>query len=297
MAIAALRADVFVAPAFPAVPPVPIPDGITPLWSPTTSTLISSAHEAVLVDPLFTTTQADSLADWIEDLFPDKRLTYIYVTHGHGDHFFGLSTLLKRFPNATAVATSGTLAHMEEQVSPEDQEFWEAWFPGNQIIFPASPSAKALPSRGLSIDLEGHTLVAVPAGHSDTDDSSFLWVPELKMAVTGDIVYNGVYSYLAESLTSPLRQKWLQAIEKVKSFHPETVVVGHKQPGAVDGSWTLNATQNYIRLWDKLAGEAKNAEDMFEKVRSADTDKTGDFVLWWSCLQQFPTNASASAKA
>ena len=295
MALSSLRADVFVAPAIPAVPPIPIPDNITPLWTATTSTLISSAHEAVLVDPLFTTAQADSLADWIEDLFPDKRLTYIYVTHGHGDHFFGLSTLLERFPNATAVATKGTLAHMEEQISPDSQAFWRAWFPGDQITFPTSPPAKALPSHNLTINLEGHTLVAVPAGHSDTNDSSFLWVPDLKMAVTGDIVYNGAYSYLAESLTTPLRQKWLHAIDKVKSFHPETVVVGHKQPGAVDGSWTLDATQDYIRLWDRLAAEANSAEDMFERVRSADPDKTGEFVLWWSCLQQFPVNGSTKA--
>ena len=174
MSSALLRADVFLAPAIPAVPPVPMPDNITPLWSPTAATLISSEHEAVLVDPLFTTLQASVLADWIEELFPDKRLTYIYVTHGHGDHFFGLSTLLKRFPNATAVATKGTLAHMEEQLSAPAQEFWNTWFPGEQITFPSSPSAQALNSQNLTIYLEGHTLHAVPAGHSDTNDTSFL---------------------------------------------------------------------------------------------------------------------------
>ena len=106
-------------------------------------------------------------------------------------------------------------------------------------------------------------------------------------------MYNGVYSYLAESLTSPLRQKWIQAIDKVKSYQPETIVVGHKQPGAVDGSWTADATQDYLRLWDRLAAQAKSAVDMFHKVRTADPDKTGDFVLWWSCLQQFPGNGTA----
>lgn len=133
---------------------------------------------------------------------------------------------------------------------------------------------------------------AVPAGHSDTNDTSFLWVLDLKMAVTGDVVYNGAYS---ESLTASLRQKWIDTIEKVMSYQTETVVVGHKIPGAVDGYRILNATQDYIRLWDRLVGEAKDAKDMYEKVRAADPDRTGEFVLWWSCLQQFPANQTAKA--
>ena len=295
MALSPLSANVFLAPAIPAVPPVPIPDNITSLWTETTSTLISSSNEAVLVDPLLTTAQATALADWIEDLFPNKRLTYIYVTHGHGDHFYGLSTLLSRFPGATAVATAGTLAHMEEQLTPESKALWSTWFPGNQITFPPSPPAQALDPENLTINLEGHTLHAVPAGHSDTDESSFLWVPSLKLAVVGDIVYNGAYSYLAESLTSTLRTKWITAINKVQSFNPEHVVVGHKLPGAVDGAWTLDATKSYIELWDRLAREATDAHDMFERVRKAVPDRTGEFILWWSSLAQFPLNGTTNA--
>ena len=154
----------------------------------------------------------------------------------------------------------------------------------------------ALDPDALTIDLEGHTLHAVPAGHSDTDDTSFLWVPDLRMAVTGDIVYNGAYSYLAESLTPALRQRWLDAIAKVGSFEPQTVVVGHKIPGAVDGVFALDATKEYIGLWGRLVGEAKDARDLFERVRRADPDKTLEsaVILWWSCLQQFPENGTAN---
>ncbi|CAD6588307.1 MAG: hypothetical protein ASARMPREDX12_003224 [Alectoria sarmentosa] len=287
MALSSLRADFYNTPGIVTIPPIPAPGNITTLWPPFTVTLLSSDNEAVLVDTLLTKAQAGSLADWIEDLFPDKRLTYIYVTHGHGDHFLGLSTLLDRFPNATAVATKGTLAHMEELLL-DDQTILNEFFPGHQIDYPASPPAKALPSDDLTIDLEGHKLMAVPAGHSDTDDSSFLWVPDLKMAIVGDIVQNGVYSWLAESLNSTLRQKWIQSIDKVKSFHPETVVVGHKQIGAPEGTWTLSATQDYIRLWGRLADVAKNATDMFQRIKAAEPDYSGAFSLWWSCLQQFP---------
>lgn len=116
---------------------------------------------------------------------------------------------------------------MEEQLTPSAQDFWHAWLPGNEIMFPTSPPAQVLNNHDLTIDLEGHKLHAVPVGHSDTDDTSFLWVPDLKLAVTGDIVYNGVFSYLAESLTAPLCEMWVTSIDKVKSFNPETVVVGH----------------------------------------------------------------------
>ena len=93
MALFSLRADGSVAPVLPAVPSGPIPNGMKPLWTPTTSTLTSSAHEAVMVDDPFTSWQTKSLADYIEDLFADIPLTYIYVIHGRGDHFSGLSTL------------------------------------------------------------------------------------------------------------------------------------------------------------------------------------------------------------
>ena len=178
---------------------------------------------------------------------------------------------------------------MEEQVSAQGRAGWETWFPGGQIRFPESPlPVQVLPSHDLTLELEGHKLHAVPAGHSDTDGTSFLWVPGLKLAVTGDVVYNEAYSYLAESLTEELRAKWLKAIEKVRSYGPESVVVGHKIPGAGDGAWTLDRTAEYIRLWDRLAKVATSATDMWDRVRREDPNKTGEFVLWWSCLQQFP---------
>jgi glyoxylase-like metal-dependent hydrolase (beta-lactamase superfamily II) len=57
----------------------------------------------VLVDTFLTSEQAQTLADWVAA--SGKNLTAIYVTHGRGDHFFGLVPLLERFPRAKAIAT------------------------------------------------------------------------------------------------------------------------------------------------------------------------------------------------
>ena len=84
--------DVFVA------PPEPTPGGnLAPgekerFWSPISATLISGERDAVLVDALLTVGQAHDLAEWIAA--HGKNLMAVYITHGHGDHWFGLSTVL-----------------------------------------------------------------------------------------------------------------------------------------------------------------------------------------------------------
>ena len=70
--------------------------GMPVMWVANSSTLISGERDAVLVDTFLTTEQSRRLMDWV--VASGKNLTTIYVTHGHGDHFFGLAPLLERFP-------------------------------------------------------------------------------------------------------------------------------------------------------------------------------------------------------
>src|SRR3989449_2594323 len=110
---------------------------------------------AVLVDSFMTIKQANALADWVAA--KGKNLTAIYITHGHGDHWFGTGTLLERFPNARAVATPNVVKVMRQQASPEGLKIWKAAFPDqipNRLVI-----AEEL--KGNAIDLEGRELVAV----------------------------------------------------------------------------------------------------------------------------------------
>lgn len=66
-----------------------VPPGLEELqWVANSSTLISGERDAVLVDTFLTIEQSRTLADWVAA--GGKNLVVIYVTHGHGDHFFGL---------------------------------------------------------------------------------------------------------------------------------------------------------------------------------------------------------------
>lgn len=94
--------------------------------------------------------------------------------------------------------------------------------------------AQALPEED-RFELEGHVLPAVEVGHTDTIDSIVLWVPDLKLAVCGDVVYGDVHQYLIEANTREKRMAWIAALQKVKAVGPETVVAGHRRPGGLDG--------------------------------------------------------------
>ena len=93
-----LNWDVFITPGVPIATSTPAPNTKETFWNPTSSTLIYGKRDAVLVDVPTAWQQAVTLAGWVRDSC--KNLTTIYITHGHADHWFGVSALLDRFPNA-----------------------------------------------------------------------------------------------------------------------------------------------------------------------------------------------------
>ncbi|KAJ2972671.1 hypothetical protein NQ176_g7026 [Zarea fungicola] len=282
-----LRSAVYVAPPIPFEAPDPATG--SGVWSPISCTLIYTAKEAILVDTPITIQQTNELISWIGKIAPGRKLTHIYVTHGHGDHFFGIPLILKRFPEAVPVATPGVIKHMEQQV--EEKLFttrWKARFPG-QIYEPQPATlAKPLPDNN-ELLLDGRwVLKAIECGHSDTYDSTILWVPDLKLAVCGDVVYGQVHQMLLEANTREKRQEWIKAIEIVEALEPAYVVAGHKQAEEIDGVWHLAATKKYIEDFGKvLAKDPQDANEAFNEMIKLYPDRFNPVVVKWGCLGAF----------
>jgi hypothetical protein len=119
----------YVAAAKPVVSDHVPPGEAREMWSPTSSTLIYGDRDAVLVDALMTMGEGQALAGWVAA--HGRDLTTIYITHGHGDHFFGAAAVLERFPLARLVATASVVDRMREQVSEQWLDgFWRTRFPG-----------------------------------------------------------------------------------------------------------------------------------------------------------------------
>jgi glyoxylase-like metal-dependent hydrolase (beta-lactamase superfamily II) len=227
---------------------------------PTSATLIYGQKDEVLVDALLTVEQVNALVDWV--VASGKNLTTIYVTHGHGDHFFGLAALLDRFPNAKAVAIPDVLKVMREQASPEYvADFWEMRYPGQ--ITRRLVIAEEL--QGNSIKLDGRDLVAVPLGHTDTDNTTCLHIPSLGLVVAGDAAYNDVHLYLAESNAQTRRER-IAALDKIEVLKPRAVIAGHKKAEKDDSPRIIEETRQYILDFDRLAAMTGSARELYDKM-------------------------------
>lgn len=243
-------------------------------WVVNSVTLISGQRDAVLVDTFLTSEQAQTLVDWVTT--SGKNLVAIYVTHGHGDHFFGLVPLLERFPRARAIATPKIVEAMERQLSPEWLDsFWRSRFPGQ---IPARLTVAEALEDG-EFELEGHKLVAIDAGYTDTISSTCLHVPEIGLLVGGDVVYNGIHLYLGETDTES-RLEWIAALDKLETLRPGTVIAGHKIPENADDPRIIGETRQYLRDFNRLNETTSTARELYDAMLEIYPDRANPGSLW-----------------
>jgi glyoxylase-like metal-dependent hydrolase (beta-lactamase superfamily II) len=248
-----------------------LPNGEPKQFSPQASTLIYGTEDAVLTDPPLTTDQATALGDWVAS--KDRNLTDIYVTHGHGDHWFSAGVLAERF-GARVVATQGTIAQMHGSVATRPL-LWDKMYTG---IPPTAVTAVAVPDN--RFPLEGHDLVAVEVGHTDSDDTTVLHVPDLELVVAGDAIYNGVHMYLAQSAVGGFGA-WREAIDKIEALGSRHIVAGHQNSQLDDDAErTIAETRQYLDDAEELLQTENSAVDFFNAKIERYPNHLGRTVLW-----------------
>jgi glyoxylase-like metal-dependent hydrolase (beta-lactamase superfamily II) len=249
-----------------------LPNGEPKRFSPTASTLIYGGKDAVLTDPGMTVDQARVLGDWVAG--HDRNLTDVFITHGHGDHWFAARLLAERF-GARIVASAGTIAQMHGNVAARPL-LWDKVYAG----LPESPvTAVTVPDNRLT--LEGHELVIVEVGSTDSDDTTVLHVPDLELVVAGDVIYNGVHMYLAQVAAVGGFGPWRAAIDTVEALRPRHIVAGHQNERLDDDAERQIAeTRQYLDDAEQLLQTATTDLDFFNAKLERYPNHLGRLVLW-----------------
>ncbi|KAL3296749.1 metallo-beta-lactamase superfamily protein [Colletotrichum asianum] len=246
-----LQVDVYVAPAAPIA--TGHPDPSKRWFSPISCTLIQGPTSAVLVDTPATIELSQGLASWVKKTAPEKKLLYIYTeTTSSGTPLF----------SAKCVATASVIDGIRKQW-PGSLAFWDKLFPEGQIAGDQH-IPNALPADG-KFHIDGDLLQGIDVSHSDTDASSFLHVPDLKLVVCG------------------VHSMWLQSLDQIAALDPHIVVPGHKRASQIDGSYLIEATRAYILAFEEELEKAGNSEKLEEAMIRRYPHRWNRFLLEQSC--------------
>jgi glyoxylase-like metal-dependent hydrolase (beta-lactamase superfamily II) len=176
---------------------------------------------------------------------------------------------------ARVVATAGTIAQMHKAVATRPF-LWDKVYEGIPL---SRVTAITVPDNRFK--LEGHDLVIVEVGDSDSADTSVLHVPDLGLVVAGDVIYNGCHMYLAQRVVVGSFGPWRDAIDKVAALKPQHIVCGHQNKHLDDNAErTIAETRQYLDRADELLRTQPTAVDFFNAMIERYPNHLGRTVLW-----------------
>jgi glyoxylase-like metal-dependent hydrolase (beta-lactamase superfamily II) len=216
----------------------------------------------ILVDALYYRSDAERMADSLAKL--GKRLTAIVITHPHEDHYFGAAALRKRFP--------GVPVYMTGAGADDFRRTFQGYLDQLRKSAPAElPDSLISPTilTSMTLTVDGERVEIIPDLQGDvlSTSNSVVWIPSLRAALTGDIVFNGTHPW-AGSSDSTTRARWRESIARVSQLKPAVVIAGHKAPSAADTPDVLRAMDSYLADFDAAVAESPDAAALVARMQA-----------------------------
>src|SRR6266852_5318666 len=286
MSSSPLSIDVHVAPMRPYTSPDQLGQGEVATWAPSSSTLISGPTEGILIDDLLTFENADQIAAWAKRF--GKKITGVYITHGHSDHWLGLARLLQHFPAARGYAAPEVAARAAWEVEfNKRSKYWTSRFPGELPETPVVP--EVLDTDEILVD--GQVVYLIHVGQGDIAGSTIFHVPSAGAVICGDVIYNNVHMMMYEA-DAAKREAWIASVAAIAALNPKIVVAGHKSVGAADRPENLAASQQYLRDFTNLAKKGGTVENLVHSMLALHGERDQPHTLWISARAEVARRAS-----
>jgi glyoxylase-like metal-dependent hydrolase (beta-lactamase superfamily II) len=226
----------------------------------TNSVIIEGTHEVMLVDAQLTKTSAERVLQEIKQT--KKPLSIIYITHEHADHFLGLEVFKEAYPRVRIIANSAVV----DRISKVYQEKIDKW---KKILGSGATSHVVAIEKfdGNFITFGSSQIEVIKNIQGDTDENTMLWIPGERILITGDVLFNNMHVYTAET-DSKARGKWLNSLQKIRELKPLVVIPGHSKVGApLDASTAVDFTENYLLVFEEELKKAKDPDSLMNAMK------------------------------
>ena len=193
-----------------------------------------------------------------EILETGKHLKYIYVTHAHPDHYFGLGPIKDAFPEAKVIALPEVASTINKQMFGKIDH----WI---NIIGPTNVPTKAVniePMKNNYFELEGHKIEIMPRIMGDLKYNTVVWVPSIKLLYGSDVLFNESHPFTCE-INAEERKQWLADVEMLSKLGAETVIPGHQKPGMPFDASCFEYMKKYLKYTEEEIANAKTTGDFF----------------------------------
>ena len=244
------------------------------------SHIIEGEEGVVVIDSLLTRDGGSEVRKQVEAT--GKELLAVIVTHGHPDHYGGVTTLLDGLEDVPVVA----LEEVDNVIRRDDASKGERL--GNFGI--DWPEKRTFPNTIVEseepVQFGDIELVPISVGENESDYDS-IWLlrqPDGDVAFVGDLVMEGMHAYTADAHTA----RWLTTLDSMKSELKDVVRIypGHGKSGGLE---LLEPQQQYLNEFRNQVQEIANcqpamSEEQAEELQSRmvsylGTDKNARWIL------------------
>ncbi|MEO5725934.1 MAG: MBL fold metallo-hydrolase [Byssovorax sp.] len=240
------------------------------------SHLIVGSTEAVLVDGQFFKADAVKVIDLVKA--SGKKLTTVFLTHAHPDHYLGLETIHAAFPQAKVVTTAAVLKEFQAK-APGTFMYLKGMLAAQ--IADALETPEALAGNTILVDGQALTVIEM-AKAGESESAAVLALPGNKALIAGDLIYNDVHLVLSECGW----QGWLDNLTTLKGMGFETIYPGH---GAKADKTVFDADAEYIKAVIPLMNAAATPADAKAAIKQKYAKYGSDFLLNFSVDGYFTT--------
>ena len=199
------------------------------------SVAIDLGGKIYVIDSMFNWELAQEWRSLVENHF--EPVSGLILTHYHADHTYGNQVFVD-LPIISSLELRRITKYWEKDIWPtftrEDLEEWEENGYGvkNLRLMHSNMCFEN------TLKLYGERTLNIVRTGGHTVDSSYLWEPETRTLIAGDLIFNRVFPYGADETCDPIT--WQQVIESFIALRPRIIASGHGPPANIKDLEEIN---------------------------------------------------------